>query len=70
MEQKQAQRHRTQTYGHQREREGSDKFGINITIYKIVNKDLLYSKEDNSPYFAIWGKNLKKYVYTYIYMTE
>ena len=87
--QKQTHRHRKQTMVTKGERRGRDKLGvweqqIHTTIYKINNKDLLYSTGNYTQYFVItcMGKNLKKkiyiyvcvyvciYIYIYIYISE
>ena len=73
--QKWIHRHKKQIYGHQRGREGEDKFGvwdqqIYTTIYKINNKDLLYSTGNYIQHLikTYNGKESEKVLY--IYKTE
>ena len=74
--QKQTHRHRKQTYGYQRGKEGgggiNQAFWINtytlLYIKQITNKDLLYSRRNYTQYLVITykGKESEKKFYIYV----
>ena len=68
---------RKQSYSHQKEKEGGrDKLGvwdkqIRTTVYKINNKDLLYSTGNYIQYLVITNNAKepdKEYIYIYIWV--